>query len=65
MIYCLYLRGKFMDEKYWDSSVNEYEEIYQLRNYIKKSLWDMAIGLQQVDNLNPSKYLEVISKKLF
>ena len=63
MIYCLYLRGKFMDEKYWDSSVNEYEEIYQLRNYIKKSLWDMAIGLQQVDNLNPSKYLKQISEK--
>ena len=52
-----------MDEKYWDSSVNEYEEIYQLRNYIKKSLWDMAIGLQQVDNLNPSKYLKQISEK--
>ena len=63
MIYCLYLRGKFMDEKYWDSSVNEYEEIYQPRNYIKKSLWDMAIGLQQVDNLNPSKYLKQISEK--
>ena len=63
MIYCLYLRGKFMDEKYWDSSVNEYEEIYQPRNYIKKSLWDMAIGLQQVDNLKPSKYLKQISEK--
>ena len=45
-----------MDEKYWDSSVNEYEEIYP-SNYIKRLQWDMAIGLQQVDNLKPSKYL--------
>ena len=63
MIYCLYLRGKFMDEKYWDSSVNEYEEIYKPANYIKQLQWDMAIGLQQVDNLKPSKYLEQISEK--
>ena len=52
-----------MDEKQWDSSVNEYEEIYQASNYIKKSQWDMAIGLQQVDNLKPSKYLKQISEK--
>ena len=51
-----------MDEKYWDSSVNEYEEIYKPANYIKQLQWDMAIGLQQVDNLKPSKYLEQISK---
>ena len=52
-----------MDEKYWDSSVNEYEEIYKPANYIKQLQWDMAIGLQQVDNLKPSKYLEQISEK--
>ena len=52
-----------MDEKQWDSSVNEYEEIYQPSNYIKQLQWDVAIGLQQVDNLKPSKYLEQISKK--
>ena len=52
-----------MDEKYWDSSVNEYEEIYQPSNYIKQLQWDMAIGLQQVDNLKPSKYLKQISEK--
>ena len=54
-----------MDEKQWDSSVNEYEEIYQPSNYIKQLQWDVAIGLQQVDNLKPSKYLEQISKKIF
>ena len=52
-----------MDEKQWDSSVNEYEEIYQPSNYIKQLQWDVAIGLQQVDNLKSSKYLEQISKK--
>ena len=52
-----------MDEKQWDSSVNEYEEIYQPSNYIKQLQWDMAIGLQQVDNLKPSKYLKQISEK--
>ena len=53
----------FMDEKQWGSSVNEYEEIYQPSNYIKQLQWDMAIGLQQVDNLKPSKYLKQISEK--
>ena len=52
-----------MDEKQWDFSVNEYEEIYQASNYIKKTQWDMVIGLQQVDNLTPSKYLKQIKEK--
>ena len=52
-----------MDEKQWDFSVNEYEEIYQSSNYIKKTQWDMVIGLQQVDNLTPSKYLKQIKEK--
>ncbi len=52
-----------MEEKRWDSSVNEYEEIYQSSSYRKQLEWDMAIGLQQVDNLKPSKYLEQISEK--
>jgi len=47
-----------MDEKQWDSSVNEYEEQYTASNYQKQLQWDMAIGLQEVDNLKPSKYLE-------
>ena len=47
-----------MSEKDLDSSVNEYEEEYKFSNYTKQLQWDMAIGLQEVDNLKPSKYLE-------
>ena len=47
-----------MNEKDLDSSVNEYEKQYKSSNYIKQLQWDMAIGLQEVDNLKPSKYLE-------
>lgn len=47
-----------MSEKELDSSVNEYKEAYKSSNYVKKLQWDMAIGLQEVDNLKPSKYLE-------
>ena len=46
-----------MTEKELDSSINEYEEQYKSSNYIKQLQWDMAIGLQEVDNLKPSKYL--------
>lgn len=47
-----------MSEKELDSSVNKYEEEYKSNNYIKQLQWDMAIGLQKVDNLKPSKYFE-------
>ncbi len=47
-----------MCEKELDSSVNEYKEEYKSSNYVKQLQWDMAIGLQEVDNLKPSKYLE-------
>ena len=47
-----------MSEKEFDSGVNKYEEKYKSSNYIKQLQWDMAIGLQEVDNLKPSKYLE-------
>ena len=47
-----------MSEQELDSSVNEYKEEYKSSNYIKQLQWDMAIGLQKVDNLRPSKYLE-------
>lgn len=52
-----------MSEKELDSSINSYQEKTYPKNYIKQLQWDMAIGLQQVDNLKPSKYLEKISKK--
>ncbi len=47
-----------MREKELDSSVNECEEKYKSSNYVKQLQWDMAIGLQEVDNLKPSKYFE-------
>ena len=52
-----------MSEKDLDSSVNPYQEDAKPKGYIKQLQWDMAIGLQQVDNLKPSKYLEQIKEK--
>ncbi len=52
-----------MNEKELDSSVNEYVEEYKSSNYIKQLEWDMAIGLQEVDNLKPSKYLEKLREE--
>lgn len=47
-----------MSEKELDSSNIEYTEDVKPEEYIKQLQWDMAIGLQEVDNLKPSKYLE-------
>ena len=52
-----------MGEKDLDSSMNPYQEELKPKGYTKQLQWDMAIGLQQVDNLRPSKYLEQISEK--
>ena len=52
-----------MSEKDLDSSMNPYQEEQKPKGYIKQLQWNMAIGLQQVDNLKPSKYLEQISEK--
>lgn len=54
-----------MSEKDMDFSINPYQEEQKPKGYIKQLQWDMAIGLQQVENLRPSKYLEQISKKYF
>ena len=52
-----------MKEQNLDSSKNSYYE-KSYNQYDKKQIqWDMAIGLQEVDNLKPSKYLEQISEK--
>lgn len=47
-----------MSEKDLDSSNVEYTELVNSKGYIKQLQWDMAIGLQKVDNLKPSKYFE-------
>ena len=47
-----------MSEREFDSGVNNYIESKIPKDYVKQLEWDMAIGLQAVDNLKPSKYLE-------
>ena len=47
-----------MSEKELDSSNVECTEAIKPKGYVKQLQWDMAIGLQEVDNLKPSKYLE-------
>ena len=47
-----------MSERELDSSINDYIETETPKNYVKQLQWGMAIGLQEVDNLKPSKYLE-------
>ena len=51
--------------KEFDSSNINYEEINKPSEYIKKTEWDMAIGLQEVDNLKPSKYLEKLLQEKY
>ena len=43
--------------------MNPYQEKQKSAAYAKQLQWDMAKGLQRVDNLKPSKYLEQISEK--
>ena len=52
-----------MEEKNWDSSIFDYEVVYETDENKKRLKWDMAIGLQKVDNLTPSKYLEELLDK--
>ena len=47
-----------MSERELDSIINDYIETETPINYVKQLQWDMAIELQEVDNLKPSKYLE-------
>ena len=56
-------KNNYISEEYFDSSIYEYEEEYQTPKYIKQLKWDMAIGLQEVDNLKPSKYLLELQDK--
>ncbi len=55
--------GDVVSERDFDSSINQYNEIDNPKGYVKQLEWDMAIGLQEVDNLKPSKYLEQIKEK--
>ena len=55
--------GDVVSERDFDSSINQYNKIDNPKGYVKQLEWDMAIGLQEVDNLKPSKYLEQIKEK--
>lgn len=50
-----------MNEQYLDSELNGYIEIKNDKSDLE-SKWEMAIGLQQVDNLTPSEYLKDLVK---
>ncbi len=52
-----------MSEKDFDSGNIDYVVEKELEYYERKSKWDMAIGLQEVDNLKPSKYLKKLSER--
>lgn len=56
-------KNNYITEEELDSSINEYEIKYKTGSDIKQSYWDMAIGLQEVDNLKPSKYLEKLKEE--
>ena len=47
-----------MMKRVLDSSTEKYILTETPKNHIKQLRWDIAIGLQEVDNLKPSKYLE-------
>ena len=52
-----------MKEQDLDSSKNPYLKEKESNNYTKQVNWEMAIGLQKVDNLNPSSYLINLSNE--
>ena len=52
-----------MKEQDLDSSKNPYLKEKEKYNYTKQVNWEMAIGLQKVDNLNPSSYLINLSNE--
>lgn len=51
-------------EKEYDGELNEYQVISEPKmEYLKQLYWDLAIGLQKVDGLSPSKYMEGLVNK--
>lgn len=59
--YLLSKEGEVMNEQYLDFEVSEYIEIKSDKSDLE-SKWEMAIGLQQVDNLIPSEYMKDLVK---
>ena len=53
-------------EREYDGERNEYLEVAESEykyGYIKQIYWDLAIGLQKVDNLTPSEYMKKLIEK--
>lgn len=51
-------------EREYDGELNSYYEIGEPDiQYEKQLYWNLAIGLQKVDNLKPSKYMETLVRK--
>ena len=59
--YLLSKEGEVMNEQYLDSEANEYIEIKSDKSDLE-SKWEMATGLQKVDNLTPSKNMKDLVK---
>lgn len=59
--YLLSKEGEVMNEQYLDFEVSEYIKIKSDKSDLE-SKWEMAIGLQQVDNLIPSEYMKDLVK---
>ena len=56
--YTIISGGAKMSKRDLDPSINYYIETETPKNYVRQQEWDMAIGLQEVDNLRHSMYLE-------
>ena len=50
-------------KKDWNFELSEYIKQGELNKVEKAKVWEMAIGLQNVDNLKPSKYLIKTAKE--
>lgn len=59
--YLLSKEDEVMNEQYLDSEVNEYAEIKSDKSDLE-SKWEMAIGLQQIDNLTAFEYMKDLVK---
>lgn len=43
--------------------MNNYQEVTKYKGYIKQLQWNIAIGLQQVEDLKSTKHLKPICEK--
>ena len=64
MIYYIYVGRFLMDNKKdWNLELSEYIKQGEPNQVEKTKTWEIAIGLQDVDGLKPSKYLIKTAKE--